>query len=188
MSVNHVVSVPRGSALASTADAGPLPLVAAHPNDAAGLLVSARADYSIRALLALTDVYAIDPDRLVKAQTLAREQGIPSKFLEAILTQLRHEGLVHSQRGKVGGFRLAREPGRITLAEIIQASHAPLVGFRSRRSDAPTESSSTERLGDVWTAVRFAMLQVLAAITLADVAAGRLPSDVDALAGRVHDG
>ena len=107
-------------------------LTAEHAAEVPGLVVSARSDYGMRALLVLSIAYAQDANRLVKADTIASAEGIPSKYLEGILTQLRREGLVHSHRGKDGGFRLLRAPGEITLAEAMAALHAP--HERRRRS------------------------------------------------------
>ena len=61
------------------------------------------------------------PDQLVTSEDLAELQGIPVKVLEGILTQLRRAGLVVSKRGAEGGYRLAREPGEITLRDVHEA-------------------------------------------------------------------
>lgn len=152
--------------------------------DVPGLVISARSDYGMRALLELTAAYSRDPEELVKAEVIAAAQAIPSKFLEGILTQLRREGLVHSLRGRTGGFRLARPPGRINLAEIMGALHAPMVGFRSQRREDREYPGSAAHLADVWIAVRSAMRTVLEAVTLADLASGQLPTEVAALLRR----
>src|SRR4051794_32299949 len=71
-----------------------------------GMRISAKADYAVRAALEL----AAADDPPIKAERVAEAQGIPLKFLENILVDLRHEGLVTSQRGPLGGYRL-RRPG-----------------------------------------------------------------------------
>jgi Rrf2 family protein len=59
--------------------------------------------------------------RLVKSEEIARAQGIPTRFLLNILTGLCHAGIVHSQRGSDGGYRLARSAASITVADIVRA-------------------------------------------------------------------
>jgi Rrf2 family protein len=152
-----------------------------HAMDVPGLVVSARADYGMRALLELTAAYGQDPSQLVKADAIAAAQGIPAKFLEGILTQLRRAGLVHSVRGRAGGFRLRRAPAEINLAEVMSALPAPVIGFRSQRLDEAGHEGASEHLADVWAAVRSAMRRVLEAVTLADLANGHLPDEVSGL-------
>jgi Rrf2 family protein len=80
--------------------------------------VSARADYAVRALVAL----ALEPlSRPMKATTIAARQGIPSRFLANILPYLCRAGIVGSRRGGEGGYWLARPASEITLAEIVRA-------------------------------------------------------------------
>src|SRR6201989_543590 len=93
--------------------------------------LSARPDYALRAAIEL----AAASSGHVTADQLAKTQGIPGKFLEAILTQLRRAGLVRSQRGPDGGFWLARPAAEISLADIIRAIGGPLVGVRGERPE-----------------------------------------------------
>jgi Rrf2 family protein len=80
--------------------------------------VSARADYAVRALVAL----ALEPpSQPMKATTIAERQGIPSRFLANILPNLCRAGIVGSRRGGEGGYWLARPASEITLAEIVRA-------------------------------------------------------------------
>ena len=67
--------------------------------------VSARVDYGTRAMVELAAAWGHNPHRLTKGDQLAQAQGIPAKFLEGILRQLRQAGLVASQRGAEGGIR-----------------------------------------------------------------------------------
>ena len=93
----------------------------------AGVRVSARADYAIRALLELTAAGSGEP---VRGDAIARAQGIPSKYLENLLADLRRARLIASQRGVNGGYRLARPASAITLADVIRAIDGPLAGVR----------------------------------------------------------
>ena len=83
--------------------------------------VSAKVDYAIRAAIEL----ALAAPEQVKGERLAAAQAIPHKFLENILVDLRHGGLVASQRGADGGYRLARAPAEITVADVIRAVEGP---------------------------------------------------------------
>ena len=82
--------------------------------------VSAKADYALRAAIEL----AAAGDGPVKGERIAQAQEIPLKFLENILLELRHHGLVQSQRGAEGGYWLARPADEITLADVIRAVEA----------------------------------------------------------------
>lgn len=140
--------------------------------------VSAKADYGMRALLELTAEYGADPRRLVKGDVIARRQGIPLKFLEGILRQLRQAGIVASQRGAEGGYRLDRDPAHVSIADVVRALDGPLAAVRGERPEDLDYPGAAEHLRDVWVAVRAAMRRVLETISLADVAAGRMPDEV----------
>lgn len=140
--------------------------------------VSAKADYGMRALLELAVAYAEDPARLVKGEAISKAQDIPVKFLEGILRQLRQSGIVASQRGAEGGYRLDRDPSEVSIADIVRALDGPLAAVRGKRPEDLDYSGSSEHLREVWIAVRAAMRHVLEHISLADVAAGNLPAEV----------
>jgi Rrf2 family protein len=89
--------------------------------------ISAKVDYAVRAMAQLAADESGEP---VKADHLAREQGIPPKFLLAILHELKGARLVRSQRGLSGGFVLGGPPDRITVADIIRALDGPLANVR----------------------------------------------------------
>lgn len=139
--------------------------------------VSAKADYAVRALAELAS--ASGP---VKGEQLAAAQGIPPKFLEGILTELRHHGMLGARRGADGGYWLARPAAEITVADIIRATDGPLASVRGERPEAVSYGGSARDLADVWLALRTSLRAVLEHVTLADLAAGRLPPEVAALA------
>lgn len=143
--------------------------------------VSAKADYGMRALLSLTQAHGEDPTRLVKGEAIASSQGIPMKFLEGILRQLRQAGIVASQRGAEGGYRLDRDPASVTIADVVRALDGPLAAVRGQRPEDLDYSGASEHLRDVWVAVRAAMRHVLEGVTLADVASGAMPDEVTSL-------
>ena len=136
--------------------------------------VTAKADYAVRATLELATV----DDGLVKGERIAQAQGIPLKFLENILIDLRHAGIVHAQRGAEGGYRLARDPESVTLGEVIRAVEGPLASVRGEPPESVSYTGSAENLQTVWVAVRASLRTVLDDLTLADVVAGRLPQNV----------
>lgn len=136
--------------------------------------MSAKVDYAIRALVTL----AAEDGGPMKAEALATAQDIPLNFLENILGDLRRAGVVATQRGQDGGYRLARAPEQITLADIIRPLDGPLAAVRGVRPEALSYEAPTEHLQQVWIAVRAAMRSVLEAVTLRDVAGGKLPRKV----------
>src|SRR5688500_1903896 len=136
--------------------------------------VSAQSDYAVRALLELAQA----GDGPVKGERLAQTQGIPLKFLENILIDLRHAGIVHAQRGAEGGYRLARPSEEVTLGEVIRAVEGPLASVRGEPPESVSYDGAAEHLQTVWIAVRASLRSVLDDLTLAEVVAGRLPERV----------
>ena len=137
--------------------------------------VSAKVDYALRACIELA---AAEGEGHVKGERIAQAQEVPVKFLENILGDLRHAGLVRSQRGVEGGYWLARPAAEITLAEVIRAVEGPLANVRGLRPDSVSYQGAAEPLRDVWIAVRASLRSVLEHVTLADVAGGELPTPV----------
>ena len=140
--------------------------------------VSAKVDYAIRAMIELA---VAEPGQPVKGDRVAQAQDIPLKFLENILLELRHDGLVSSQRGADGGYWLARPPEEITLADVIRAVDGPLANVRGSRPESVEYKGPAVRLRDVWIAVRANLRAVLESVTLADLAAGNLPDEIGAI-------
>ena len=111
------------------------------------------------------------PTELVKGERLATAQSIPPKFLENILLELRHAGLVASQRGAEGGYRLGRPASEITIADVIRAVEGPIASVRGARPEDVTYQGPAVALRDVWIELRTAMRGVLEQTTLADLVA-----------------
>jgi Rrf2 family protein len=143
--------------------------------------LNARVDYALRAVAELATVEG-ELDRPVTADRLATGQGIPGKFLESILLQLRRAGIVQSQRGPDGGYRLARPAGEISLAEVIRAIDGPLANVRGQRPEHVGYHGAAEALQDVWIALRASERQILELVTVAHVSTGKLPKRVRTLA------
>ncbi|MGG5258533.1 RrF2 family transcriptional regulator [Phycicoccus avicenniae] len=138
--------------------------------------ISARADYAVRALLVLAE--DAGDGAAHPADELARRAGVPGKFLEAILGELRRAGYVTSRRGSGGGYRLARDPEEITLGEVLRTLDGPLAEVRGQRPHETHYDGAAEHLATVWVAARAALREVLDETTLAAVLRGELPAHV----------
>jgi Rrf2 family protein len=141
--------------------------------------ITAKVDYAVRAAIELVGA---DRGAPVKGDRISAAQDIPTKFLENILSELRRAGLVGSRRGTDGGYWLARPPGQITIADIIRAVEGPLANVQGVRPEALEFTGSAEPLQRMWVCVRASLRSVLEQVTLADLAAGRLPPKVNRLA------
>ena len=133
----------------------------------------------MRALLTL----AADPEqRSFTADRLASAQSLPVKFLENILVDLRRGGLVLSQRGSDGGYRLARPAEEITAADVLRLIDGPLAEVRGHRPEQSTYEGPAQHLQEVWVAARAALRSVLEYVTLRDIASGELPEPIAKMA------
>jgi Rrf2 family protein len=136
--------------------------------------ISAKVDYAVRALVAL----AAADGELMTGIELANSQGIPPKFLEGILAELRRGQLVFSHRGAVGGYLLARPAKSIAIADVIRAIDGPLAEVRGMRPELTAYDGPAKDLQEVWIAVRASLRSVLERTSIADVATHKLPAHV----------
>lgn len=136
--------------------------------------ISAKEDYAVRAALEL----AIANGGPLKREQIAQAQAIPTAFLQNILVELRHAELVEAQRGREGGFRLARPAAEITVADVIRAVSGPLATVRGVRPPAIEYTPAAEPLREVWVALRANIRSIMEHVTLADLAANKLPAAV----------
>jgi Rrf2 family protein len=139
--------------------------------------VTAKVDYAVRAAVVLARA-AADGTEPVKGDRIRSEQEIPLKFCENILGELRHDGIVRSQRGADGGYWLAKPAAEVSIADIIRAVEGPLANVRGERPEALEYPGDGDAMQLVWIATRAALRSVLEQVTLADVASGELPADV----------
>ena len=137
--------------------------------------VSAKSDYALRALI---EIASRDDGTPVSAEELGRLQGIPHGFLQAILADLRRSGLVMSQRGQAGGWRMARDSATVTVADVIRAVDGPLVSVYGLRPEAVTYNESAEVLQHVWIAARSSLRDVFEHVTIRSLATRKLPREV----------
>jgi Rrf2 family protein len=136
--------------------------------------LTAMGDYALRAV---AEIAAADPER-IKAETIARKQRIPLKFVENILITLKHAGIVNARRGASGGYWLARPADKITLADIIRTVEGPLANVRGTRPEHLKYSGPAAGLSNVWIAVRVNLRNVLESVTLEHLVRSRLPAPV----------
>jgi Rrf2 family protein len=144
------------------------------------LQVSAKTDYALRAAseLALAATANAAP---VKGEWISETQGIPKKFMENILHDLKRSGLVRTRRGASGGYWLALPAEEISLADVIRAVEGPLANVRGEWPEVVEYSGAAEHLQEVWIAVRANMRAVLESVTLADIINGKLPPSITEL-------
>jgi Rrf2 family protein len=86
-------------------------------------MLSKKSKYGLKALLELAGDSGLGP---MQTSELAERQGLPRKFLEAILLELKRHGLLHSKKGRGGGYVLTRKPGDITIGQVIRVLDGPL--------------------------------------------------------------
>lgn len=155
--------------------------------------VSTKSDYALRALIemalrakespAAETEGALSGDA-VSAEALGRSQDIPRGFLQAILADLRRAGLVVSQRGQHGGWKLLRPAEEISVADVIRAVDGPLVSVYGLRPEAVTYNESAQALQHVWIAARHSLRDVFEDVSIRHLADRKLP---DAVAARAAD-
>jgi Rrf2 family protein len=143
--------------------------------------VSAKSDYALRALIEMAGRVDSTP---VSAEELGRLQDIPHGFLQAILADLRRAGVVVSQRGQSGGWRLAGTAASISVADVIRAVDGPLVSVYGLRPEAVTYNERADVLQHVWIAARRSLRDVFEQVTIADLSSRSLP---DAVTSRTAD-
>src|SRR3989338_974472 len=115
--------------------------------------ISNKCDYALRAMLELALGYG---QKTSNIQGIARRQGIPKRFLEHLLLNLKKAGLVTSFRGNVGGYTLSKLPKKIKVGDIVRAIEGSI-------EIAPKERRGTrgDMIGEVWNALQAAATTVL---------------------------
>lgn len=140
--------------------------------------MSAAVDYAVRAAVVL----ATAPENsLVKGDVIADGQGMSFRYCEQLCAALRKAGLVASQRGMDGGYRLARPADQIVIADIVRAIDGPLGEVRGLAPEDVDYPEPADHVRDLWVATRSALRSVLERVTLADVASGALTPEIRAM-------
>jgi Rrf2 family protein len=135
-------------------------------------MISKKAKYALKALKVLAREY--DSRRPVLISTIAEQERIPKKFLEAILLDLRNHGVLQSQKGKGGGYLLRMPPNEVTFSRVMRIIDGPIAPtlcvslyFYGRCDDCADEQTCTLR--SVMESWRDANLAVLDKKTLVDL-------------------
>jgi Rrf2 family protein len=137
--------------------------------------VSAKSEY---AMLAAIDLAAADEGDICKGADIAARQKVPIKFLEVILGDMRKAGLVQSQRGPDGGYKLTRSPDQISVADVMRAVDGPLADVHGNRPENLDYAGKAEPLATVWLALRSSIRSVLQEVSLADLVDGEIPESI----------
>ena len=140
--------------------------------------VSAKSDYALRALI---EIAGRSQGSTVSAEEIGKLQEIPHGFLQAILADLRRAGVVVSQRGQSGGWRLARPASDVTIADVIRAVDGPLVSVYGLRPESVSYNDSAMVLQHVWIAARSSLREVFEGVSIQDLCDGKLPRTVAAM-------
>ena len=135
-------------------------------------MLSKKSKYAIKALTCLAKKY--ESKTLLKIATISEEEKIPKKFLEAILVELRNNGLLHSKLGANGGYYLAKHPNEIFLSTVIRLSGGPIamlpcVSLNFYEPCDECEDEKTCGLSNVMRTVREATIKILAATSIEDL-------------------
>jgi Rrf2 family protein len=144
---------------------------------------SARSEYGIRVLVRLAEAHG---NRPVPLSQIAKLEHLPLAYLERIMVQLRRDGLVVSQLGAHGGYRLKRHPSLIGMAEVIDVLEGPLgSGCPSEKAqNGECSQDQTCSAHTLWSRVKASLAEALESTTLADLVpvAGR-PKAPQSVAG-----
>ncbi len=147
-------------------------------------MLSQKAKYALRALLALAER---PTDQVMLIAEIAERDHIPKKFLEQILLDLKHHGLVQSRRGRGGGYTLLKSADEISIGQVVRIIDGPMaplpclsrVAYR-RCNDCPDESRCALR--KVFAESHAATVAVLDRTTLADALTGNAAEPVPKVA------
>ncbi len=143
----------------------------------ATMRISTKADCAVRAVIELAASTGEEP---VPVQRITDTQNIPQPFLETILSELASCGVTSGTAA--AGYRLARQPSAITIADVIRAVEGPLVTVRGSRPEEAHYPGAAGELPRVWIALRKNLRNVVERVTIADLAASKLPFEITALA------
>lgn len=147
-------------------------------------MISQKAKYALRALIALARSHGSDDTQMIAE--IAEKQRIPKKFLEQILLDLKHHGIVMSRRGKAGGYMLLKSPDTITFGEVLRVIDGPIAPLPClsrmayRRCDDCREERNCE-VRRVFAQVAEATRDVLDRTTITDCLRGSTQVELEAL-------
>jgi Rrf2 family protein len=130
--------------------------------------VSRRTDYATRALLVLS----LEGGGPLKLDEIAKRTAVPLSVLEQVMPTMRTAGIVRSERGPAGGYRLNKKPEEITLERIVRLFQGPLapISCATRHSPEPCPMTVGCTLREVWEEIRDATISLLGGVTFAELA------------------
>ncbi len=143
------------------------------------LRLTKRTDYAIRACLLLS----VSPDVPVSSRRIAARMSIPDRFLPQVLADLGRAGLVESTSGKLGGYRLRRDPATLSLLELVETIEGPSRSEQCVLDERPCSGEHPCALHPVWSAAQSAFIQVLATTSLAEIAVKQWAVPIDGPGG-----
>jgi Rrf2 family protein len=133
------------------------------------LTLGKRADYTVRAVLDLARNHDADGRR--KAARIAEEMAVPASYLPALLAELVRAGVVTSTAGPAGGYRLAREPGEVSLLEVVEVADGPIASRVCVLRGGPCRWEDACAVHEPWARAQEALRASLAATSFAELAA-----------------
>jgi Rrf2 family protein len=125
-----------------------------------------RVDYGLRAVIYLADQ---DPGKCCSLTEIAKQQGVPKKFLEKIVQDLTRRGLIKSKRGASGGYTLARAPEEISFCQVIEAIEGPIAVNVCMDQHVTCEQLPRCSMVHVWSEVQRKVTEVFTSTTIADL-------------------
>ena len=125
-----------------------------------------RVDYGLRAVIYLSGQ---DPEKCCSIGEIAKQQGVPRKFLEKIIQDLIRKGLIKSKRGSCGGYTLARSPDAISFYDVIEAIEGPIAVNACMDQHASCDQLPRCTMVGVWSEVQRKVIEVFTGTTIADL-------------------
>ena len=128
--------------------------------------ISAKGEYAIKAMV---DLALHDGQDLQPIQDIAARQGIPQRYLEQVLLQLKRSGFLYARRGSAGGYRLSRPADQITVGALLRAVDGPTPGLEAPRRGGRVGGEDVAGLAELWQEIAGAVASVVDRTTLEDL-------------------
>ena len=128
--------------------------------------ISRKVDYGLRAVIYLSGQ---DPEKCCSITEIAKQQGVPRKFLEKIIQDLMRKGLIKSKRGSCGGYTLARSPDAISFYDVIEAIEGPIAVNACLDPHLGCDQLPRCTMVGVWSEVQKKVMEVFTGTTIADL-------------------
>ncbi|HEX7216915.1 MAG TPA: Rrf2 family transcriptional regulator [Methylomirabilota bacterium] len=128
--------------------------------------ISAKGEYAIKAMV---DLALHEGRDLQPIQDIAARQGIPQRYLEQVLLQLKRSGFLYARRGSAGGYRLSRPADRITVGAVLRAVDGPTAGPDASRRNGGPAGEDAAGLAELWQEIADAVASVVDRTTLEDL-------------------